>query len=127
MERIAIYDRNIPFKEDEFSVYAKSVEKRFENDPEKEIVGIFIDKSTGLAKTDERPALRQLLDKCKSGEIDSIMVKSISKLSRNSEDVLKILKEVNDTETTVYFETENTTSNEVMQYASQTFHCFAML
>ena len=54
-----------------------------------------------------RPKLMKMLTDCKQGKIDLVLVKSISRLSRNVTDYLSIIRDLNSRGIGLYFEREN--------------------
>jgi len=72
-----------------------------------EYVGLFYDEGVSGTKTDKREGLLQMLDECRKGNIDFIIVKSISRLARNTVDCLKIVRELYDLGIYIFFEKEN--------------------
>ncbi|MBU5439869.1 recombinase family protein [Tissierella sp. MSJ-40] len=62
-----------------------------QNNPEWDFVGLFYDYESGLRK-DKRNGLDAMLKKAYKGEIDYIITKSISRLSRNVLDILIIIR-----------------------------------
>jgi len=69
------------------------------------MVGIFADCASGRNIT-MRPQFCQMLDDCRSGLIDLIITKSISRFGRNTLDVLQICKELKALDVDVIFEIE---------------------
>ena len=80
-------------------------------------VGVYCDEAVTGTKAD-RPALRKLLKDCEDGLVDKIVVKSVSRLSRNTVDLLNICRTLAGKGIDVYFEKENfsfmTMSGELM-------------
>lgn len=71
-----------------------------------EFSGVFVDEGlTGTKKN--RPGLNDLLSKCRSGEIDLVITKSISRFARNTVDLLSIVRELREHGIGVLFEKEN--------------------
>lgn len=58
-------------------------------------------------KTDKREDFNRLLADCRKGKIDRVLVKSISRFSRNTKDCLAALRELMRLGVTVQFEKEN--------------------
>ena len=72
-----------------------------------EYAGLFYDEGVSGTKTDKREGLLRMLDECRKGSIDFIIVKSISRLARNTVDCLEIVRELYDLGIYLYFEKEN--------------------
>ena len=68
--------------------------------------GIFSERTTGL-KLKNRKQFNAMIRKCKSGKIDLILTKSISRFGRNTFDELKTLQDLRVLGVDVYFEQEN--------------------
>ena len=72
-----------------------------------EFAGLFFDEGISGTKTDKREGLLRMLEECRRGNIDFIIVKSISRLARNTVDCLEIVRELYDLGIYLYFEKEN--------------------
>lgn len=79
--------------------------------PEWDFVGVFYDYESGLRK-EKRNGLDSMLKKAYRGEIDYIITKSISRLSRNVLDTLTIIRSLKAKGINIYFEKENLNSLE---------------
>jgi len=72
-----------------------------------ECVDIYADEGlTGLS-SETRPEFQRMMADCRGGKIDHILVKSISRLSRNFTDCICSIRELHMLGVTVYFEKEN--------------------
>lgn len=69
------------------------------------LVDIYSDVASGT--NTQRPGLLRLLADCRSGWVNRVVTKSISRFSRNTRDCLAILRELREMGVTVYFEKEN--------------------
>ena len=74
--------------------------------PNWENAGIFSERATGL-NLQERPEFCRMIKFCQKKQIDLILTKSISRLGRNTLDMLQTLRALNHYGTEVYFEQEN--------------------
>lgn len=74
--------------------------------PEWEYAGLYYDEGITGTKTDKRDGLLRLLRDCRNGKIDYILVKSISRLARNTVDTLEIVRELTDRGIYMSFEKE---------------------
>ena len=79
--------------------------------PEWDFAGVFYDYESGLRK-EKRNGLGAMLKKAYRGEIDYIITKSISRLSRNVLDTLTIIRSLKAKGINIYFEKENLNSLE---------------
>lgn len=82
-----------------------------QTNPEWEFAGVFYDYESGLRK-EKRNDLNTMLQKAYRGEIDYIITKSISRLSRNVLDTLTIIRSLKARGINIYFEKENLNSLE---------------
>ena len=68
--------------------------------------GIYYDEGITGTKKDNRPGLLQLITDCRTGKIDFIITKSISRFSRNTLDCLELIRELLAMRIPIYFEKE---------------------
>lgn len=68
--------------------------------------GVFYERASGLRMKD-RPIFQSMMKLCRRGKVDLILVKSFSRLGRNTLDILRVLRELKDLGVDVYFEEEN--------------------
>lgn len=68
--------------------------------------GVYADEATTGTK-DSREEFQKLLEKCRAGEIDLIITKSISRFARNTVTTLKTIRELRLLGVDVYFEEQN--------------------
>ena len=105
--RLAAYCRVSSDSEDQLHSFAAQIRYYSEytkKHPEYRLVDIYADE--GLSGTDmkKRDEQNRLIRDCKKGKIDRIIVKSVSRFARNTEELLitlRLLKEIN---VSVYFE-----------------------
>ena len=77
--------------------------ERIQRNPEWEYAGVFAD--FGLTGTKEtRPEFQRMLQECREGKIDLILVKSISRFARNTLTLLNTVRELKGLGIGVYFE-----------------------
>lgn len=79
--------------------------KQILNNPSWEFMGVFADEDRSGTKAN-RPEFQDLIKRCKAGEIDLVLTKSISRFARNTLDLLKIVRELREKKIAVYFERE---------------------
>lgn len=72
-----------------------------------EYAGLYYDSGITGTKSDVREGLQNLLQACRLGRIDRILVKSISRFSRNTTDCLSIVRELLEIGVTISFEKES--------------------
>lgn len=78
-----------------------------------EFAGLYYDTGITGTKAEIREGLQNLLTACRMGKIDHILVKSISRFSRNTTDCLTIVRELQNLGVTIYFEKENVNTGEM--------------
>ena len=72
-----------------------------------EYAGLYYDTGITGTKAEIREGLQNLLTACRIGKVEHILVKSISRFSRNTTDCLSIVRELLNIGVTIYFEKEN--------------------
>lgn len=72
-----------------------------------ECAGIFYDFGISGTKADVREGLQALLYACRTGSVDYVLTKSISRFSRNTSDCLSLVRELLSYNIPIYFEKEN--------------------
>ena len=58
-----------------------------------ELVDIYADEAQSGTRTDKREDFNRMLSDCRKGKIDKVLVKSISRFSRNTKDCLASLRQ----------------------------------
>lgn len=71
------------------------------------LAGVFYDIGKSGLRKEGRPGLKKMLEKAYKGQIDYILVKSISRLSRDTLELLKTIRALRERGINMYFETEN--------------------
>ena len=108
--RVAAYCRVSTALEEQESSYASQIRSYTELISQHEgweLVDIYADEAASGTKTDKREDFNRLLSDCRKGKIDRVLVKSISRFSRNTKDCLAALRELMRLGVTVQFEKEN--------------------
>lgn len=82
----------------EYAAYAKM-----------EVVKVFEEKISGAKRNTERPILQNALEYCKSEHIDMLLVSELSRLGRNSFEVLETIKGLVDAKINLYMQKEKMT------------------
>ncbi len=73
--------------------------------PNWHFAGIYADNASG--RNTKRKAFQQMLQDCLDGKIDLILTKSMSRLGRNTVDILNICRQFKERNIDIYFENEN--------------------
>src|SRR5699024_2051586 len=72
-----------------------------------EYAGVFVDEGLTGTKTTKRQGLRDLVSQARAGQVDIILCTSISRLARNTVDLLAAIRELTTLGVSVRFEREN--------------------
>ncbi|HEM4204741.1 recombinase family protein [Streptococcus suis] len=72
-----------------------------------ELVDIYADEGISATNTKKRDAFNRLIQDCRAGKVDRILVKSISRFARNTLDCIKYVRELKELGVGVTFEKEN--------------------
>lgn len=75
--------------------------------------GLYYDEGISGTKMEKRSGLLSMLDACERGEIDFIVVKSISRFSRNTVDSIEVVRRLCNLGIHMYFEKENLNTGEM--------------
>ena len=74
--------------------------------PEWEYAGVFYDDGISGTQDDTRPGFMELIRKCKKGKVDMILVKSLSRFSRNTLQCISYIRMLKERGITIRFEKE---------------------
>jgi DNA invertase Pin-like site-specific DNA recombinase len=109
MIRVAIYCR----VSTDFDVSLKSLENQIlayidlvQNNPDWHLQGIYSDRGISGTSIKRRTSFQRMLRHCEEGKIDLIITKSISRFSRNTHDLLGILRKLRQLNIDIIFEKE---------------------
>lgn len=93
-------------QEDSLENQTSTYERIIQSNPEYEFVGVYADQGiSGFCEN--RPAFQEMIEKAKSGGIDLIITKSISRFARNTVTVLKVARELKEADVGIFFEEQN--------------------
>lgn len=81
--------------------------------PNWQLAKIYFDEGISGTHLKQRNALKKLLTDCRNHQIDLVITKSISRLSRNTTDCLKIVRELQRLNIPIYFEKERINTGEM--------------
>ena len=108
-KRVAAYARVSSGKESMLNSLANQVsyfKRKIESEHTWEFAGIYADEAlTGT--TSSRSEFQTMLHKCREGQIDMIITKSISRFARNTQTLLETIRELKELNINVFFEEEN--------------------
>lgn len=105
--RLAAYCRVSSDSEDQLHSFAAQIRyyKDYERrNPQYKLVDIYADEGITGTCMDKRDDLHRLIRDCKKGLIDRIIVKSVSRFARNTQELLSTIRFLKDIGVSVYFE-----------------------
>ena len=108
--KVAAYCRvskDIEEQESSMATQMSAYERLISQHPEWTLVGIYADKGKTGTNTKKRTEYMRMVDDAKAGKIDLILVKSVSRFSRNTVDLLETIRDLRQHGVGVYFEKEN--------------------
>ncbi|MGC4018873.1 MAG: recombinase family protein [Muricomes sp.] len=85
--------------------------QRISDNSDWNFVGIYAEQESGT-RVDNREEIQRLMNDCRNGKVDLILMKSLSRFGRNILDVLLMLDELSRLNVVTYFETEDIWSND---------------
>lgn len=107
--RVAAYARVSSDSSDQLHSYAAQTAyfaKLINSDPNWTFVDVYADKGITGTSTEKREDFQRMMEDCRSGKIDRILVKSISRFARNTKDCLEAVRELKELGVNVRFERE---------------------
>ena len=109
-KRVAAYYRVSTDQLEQLSSYEAQVEyytNYINSNSEFEMAGIYADEGISGTNTKKREKFNKMIEDCKSGKIDMIITKSISRFARNTLDTLNYVRTLKELGIGVVFEKEN--------------------
>lgn len=122
--RLAAYCRVSSDSKDQLHSFAAQVKYYSEyvrRNPIYSLVDIYADEGLTGTEVEKRDELNRLLRDCKNGRIDKIIVKSVSRFMRNTEELLVTLRMLKDVGVSVYFEEQGIDTNKLNSEMIVTF------
>lgn len=110
--KVGVYCRVSSTKQDQLYSMASQVSqlsKMVGKVPNWFLIDIYIDFHSG--GNDDRRELNRMLSDCKSGAIDTVLTKSVSRMARNTLDLLNIIRELRSIGVRIVFEQEDLDSS----------------
>ena len=107
VQRLAAYCRVSSNSEDQLHSFAAQLRyyTNYEKQhPDVKLVGIYADEGLSGTSMKKRAEMNRLIQDCEQGKIDRIIVKSISRFARNTQDLLQTLRLLKTNGVTVFFE-----------------------
>ena len=114
--RTAAYARVSSDSEDQLNSFAAQIRyytEMLQNSTNTVFVDMYADEGITGTSTAKRTEFQRLMNDCRKGKIDRILVKSISRFARNTKDSLKAARELKTLGVSVYFEKENIDTGEI--------------
>ena len=108
--RVAAYARVSSDSADQLNSFAIQTEyytSYIQSQAEWEFAGLYADEAVSGTSTEKREDFQRLLEDCRAGKIDRILVKSISRFARNTLDCIEAVRELKQIGVTILFEKEN--------------------
>ena len=105
--KVAAYARVSTEKEEQEDSFERQVEhykQLIASKPEWKYVDIYADPGISGTRAEKRPDFLRMIEDCRAGKIQKILVKSISRFARNTVDALNYIRELKDLGISVYFE-----------------------
>ena len=93
--RVAAYARVSSDSADQLNSFATQTEyytSYIQSKEEWEFAGLYADEAVSGTTTDKRDDFHRLLEDCRAGKIDRILVKSISRFARNTLDCIEAVR-----------------------------------
>lgn len=113
--RVAAYARVSTDEDDQENSFRAQIDEytqRITTNPEWEFIGMFADKGITGTQAKKRPEFMRMVSLGMNKKIDLILVKSISRFSRNTVDVLTTVRELRNNGCIIFFEKENIRSDD---------------
>ena len=108
--RVAAYARVSTDSEEQLESYQSQVKyytEMISSNPEWQFAGVYADAAITGTQTAKRDDFNRMVNDCMNGEIDLIIVKSISRFARNTVDTLTYVRALREKGVAVMFEEEN--------------------
>ena len=94
-------------QEDSFERQVSYYTTLINSKPEWKFGGIYADPGITGTRAEKRPDFLRMIEDCRSGKINKILVKSISRFARNTVDALNYIRELKELGISIFFENEN--------------------
>ena len=105
--RVAAYARVSSSSEDQLNSYRvqnQYYSELISNNPDWEMVDIYADEGITGTSVEKREDFQRMMQDCRKGKIDRILLKSISRFARNTKDCLAAVRELKELGVSVLFE-----------------------
>ena len=108
--KVAAYARVSTKKDEQEDSYERQVAhytKYIKNHEGWQFVDVYADEGITGTRADKRADFQRMMEDCRKGLINKILVKSIARFARNTVDALNSIRELKELGISVYFENEN--------------------
>lgn len=96
-----------PEQEDSYERQKEHYTQKILANPNWNFVEGYADWGVTGTRADARENFMRMIEDCRAGKIDRILVKSVSRFARNTVDTLNYIRELKDLGISIYFETQN--------------------
>ena len=94
-------------QEDSFERQVDYYTRYISANPNWKLVKVYSDPGISGTRAEKRPGFQQMIEDCRSGKINRILVKSIARFARNTVDALKYIRELKELGVSIFFEAHN--------------------
>ena len=129
--RVAAYARVSSDSEDQLNSYIAQVDfytKYITTHEGWELVDIYADEGLTGMETKHRDDFNRMIQDCRDGKIDRVLVKSVSRFARNTQEYILYMRELLRLGITIYFEKENLDTGKMSnEQAAAIYGAFAQM
>lgn len=114
--RVAAYARVSSSSEDQLNSYRvqnQYYSELISGNPDWEMIDIYADEGITGTSVEKREDFQRMMQDCRKGKIDRILVKSISRFARNTKDCLAAVRELKELGVSVQFEEQGIDTSKV--------------
>lgn len=129
--RVAAYARVSSDSEDQLNSYIAQVDfytKYISSKEDWEMVDIYADEGLTGTEAQKRDDFNRMINDCRAGKIDRLLVKSVSRFARNTGEYIQFMRELLRLGISIYFEKENLdTAKMTSEQAADLYGAFAQM
>ncbi len=129
--RVAAYARVSSDSEDQINSYIAQVDfysKYIAAKEDWELVDIYADEGISGLEARKREDFNRMMEDCRAGKIDRVLVKSISRFARNTKEYIQFVRELLRLGISIHFEKENIdTGRMTTEQVAQIYGAFAQM
>ena len=128
---VAAYARVSTDSEDQLNSYIAQVDhytRYIREHPDWEFIDVYADEGLTGMETRRREEFKRMIEDCRAGKIDRILVKSISRFARNQEEFILYMRELLRLGVSIHFEKENLDTGKMnSEQAADIYGAFAQM